>query len=505
VKNARARSADVKSAGAAHVKTGLQVRAGAGKVLLLASARTATAGLVEKTGRPQASAGQTADRVGKNRVALRMHAAAADVTSAVADRRAAGVVGKAADNLPAADKLPAADNLPVDRALVDRAPVDLVQNQVHHAMPRSQRVVKAASASAGRAITGRHPVRKLGAAVSARMDRGAGRRVENRAAARTEVHLPLEVVRRRARTSRQATGTRVDKASGARTAVTGSKAPRVGATTNNAKDRHMTATEPTPQTPQVETTSSETTGSETIIAKSEPEGWEAPQKILVILAHPDDPDFFCGATLARWASQGHEITYCLLTRGDKGAREATTDPMELGRRREVEQQDAADRIGVKRVFFLEFLDGTLIPDMPSREAVTRVIRQERPDVLVTCDPTQLFGDNSINHPDHRYVGQIVIDAVFPAAGNPLYFPHLLKEEHLEPHSVREVWMTVTGTPNTTIDVTATWDKKIDALRSHVSQIGDVEGLEKRMRSRHTPDSSLENPRYEERFRRLKFR
>lgn len=239
--------------------------------------------------------------------------------------------------------------------------------------------------------------------------------------------------------------------------------------------------------------------------KTEPEGWETPQKILAILAHPDDPEFFCGATLARWASQGHEITYCLLTRGDKGAREADTDPLELGRRREIEQQGAANCLGVKRVFYLDFLDGTLIPDMASREAVTRVIRQEKPDILITCDPTQLFGDNSINHPDHRYVGQIVIDAVFPAAGNPLFFPHLLKEEHLEPHSVNEVWMTVTGTPNTVVEVSETWEKKIEALRCHVSQIGDMDGLVTRMRGRHTSDSTLEAPRYEEKFRRLKFR
>lgn len=239
--------------------------------------------------------------------------------------------------------------------------------------------------------------------------------------------------------------------------------------------------------------------------KTEPEGWDRPQKILVILAHPDDPEFFCGATLARWANQGHEIVYCLLTRGDKGAREADTDPVELGRRREVEQQGAAKCIGAKRVMFLDYLDGTLFPDMASREAVTRVIRQEKPDILVTCDPTQLFGENSINHPDHRYVGQIVIDAVFPAAGNPLFFQNLLRDEHLEPHSVNEVWLTVTSAPNTIIDVTSTWDQKIEALRCHVSQIGDPDALEKRMRSRRTPDSSDESPRYEERFRRLKFR
>ena len=244
---------------------------------------------------------------------------------------------------------------------------------------------------------------------------------------------------------------------------------------------------------------------ETPNPKTEPEGWEGSLKILAVLAHPDDPEFFCGASLARWASLGHEITYCLLTRGDKGARDASTDPVELGRQREEEQKGAAQRLGVKCVFFLDFGDGTLIPDMASREAVTRVIRQEKPDILITCDPTQIFGENNINHPDHRYVGQIVVDAVFPAAGNPLYFPHLLKEEGLEPHSIKELWMTVTGQPNTIIDVTPFWETKIQALHCHASQIGDLEAFDKRMRSRRTPDSTDEAPRYEERFRRLKFR
>lgn len=241
------------------------------------------------------------------------------------------------------------------------------------------------------------------------------------------------------------------------------------------------------------------------ITKIEPEGWEKPLKILAILAHPDDPEFFCGATIARWAAAGHSVNYCLLTRGDKGAQDPNTDPTALGKLREVEQRNAADRLGVNRVFFLDYQDGYLVPSLETRLAVTRVIRQERPDILVSSDPTQLFGDNSINHPDHRAAGQIVVDAVFPASGNPLYFPELLHQEGLQPHSVKEVWLAVTGQPNTVIDVTEYWEQKIHALHCHVSQIGDMEALTERMRGRHTPDSTREAPRYEERFRRLKFR
>jgi LmbE family N-acetylglucosaminyl deacetylase len=235
------------------------------------------------------------------------------------------------------------------------------------------------------------------------------------------------------------------------------------------------------------------------------DGWEEPQTILVVLAHPDDPEFFCGATIARWVQEGHTVHYCLLTHGDKGVKDRSVDPGELSRMREIEQRGAADVLGVKEVIFLDFEDGYLVPDLAARKAVTRAIRRFRPDVVMSCDPTYIFGENSINHPDHRAAGQIVVDAFFPAAGNPMYFSDLLLDEGLEPVSVKELWLSVTGTPNTTVDVTRFWEKKIQALHCHNSQISDMNQLDERMRGRHTSDSSLENPRFEEKFRRLKFR
>lgn len=241
------------------------------------------------------------------------------------------------------------------------------------------------------------------------------------------------------------------------------------------------------------------------MVKTEPEGWETPQTILVVLAHPDDPEFFCGATLARWAAQGHTIHYCLLTRGDKGVRDIATDPHVLASTREVEQRGAADVIGVKDLVFLDFEDGYLVPDLSARRKVTRAIRAFKPDIVMSCDPTYIFGEANINHPDHRAAGQIVVDAVFPAAGNPMYFPDLITEDGFEPHAIRELWLSVTGSPNVTIDVTTTWEQKIRALHCHVTQIADMNALDERMRGRHTPDSTLEAPRYEEKFRRFKFR
>ncbi len=233
--------------------------------------------------------------------------------------------------------------------------------------------------------------------------------------------------------------------------------------------------------------------------------WTAKQTILVILAHPDDPEFFCGATLARWAQAGHEIHYHLLTCGDKGRNDHNKDipGAELCAVRHVEQRAAADQIGVKTVEFGDQEDGYLVPSLELRRKVVRVIRRFKPTVLVTCDPQFLFSPFGINHPDHRAAGQVVLDAVFPAAGNELFFPELSGEGFL-PHLPKEVWVSLTGQPTVTLDVTDQWETKIRALKEHKSQIGDPAKLEERLRSRHTEDSNLENPRYEEKFRVIKY-
>ena len=233
------------------------------------------------------------------------------------------------------------------------------------------------------------------------------------------------------------------------------------------------------------------------------EDWEEPQRILVVLAHPDDPEFFCGATIVRWTLAGHQVVYWLLTCGDKGASDPMIDTGELCVDRHVEQHAAAAILGVNEVHFLDYPDGYLVPDLELRREITRIIRLERPDILVTCDPKTLYvGDNRLNHPDHRAAGQATIDAVFPAAGNPLYFPELLHEENLQPHTPREIWICGTQEPNVRMDGTLLWERKIQALYQHKSQISDPRALEERMRSRRTSDSTTENPRYEESFRRI---
>lgn len=234
------------------------------------------------------------------------------------------------------------------------------------------------------------------------------------------------------------------------------------------------------------------------------EGWETPQKILVILAHPDDPEFFLGGSIARWTEQGHQVEYCLFTRGDKGVNGRIIDPKELAKLRVVEQNEAAAVLGVKKVQFLDFEDGYLTPNLGTRCEVVRLIRTVKPDIIVSCDPTNYFHRaNKVNHPDHRAAGQIVVDAVFPAAGNPLFFPEL-RAEGLEAHNVKELWLSLPIAADISLDVTAQWQKKFEALQHHRSQIADVEGLRKNLWSRRTPDSSDENPRFLEHFRRIIF-
>ncbi len=187
-------------------------------------------------------------------------------------------------------------------------------------------------------------------------------------------------------------------------------------------------------------------------------------RVLVVLAHPDDPEFFCGGTLALWAEQGSWISYCLLTRGDKGD-EHGSDPSGLAATRELEQRAAAQVLGVAEVTFLNYPDGYLVPDLELRREVVRAIRKVKPTVVVTCDPTNFFpNDRYINHPDHRAAGQVTLDAVFPAAGSRMFFPELLVEG-LEPHKVSQVYVAMPQTPNTVIDVTAMFERKVEALAS----------------------------------------
>ncbi|MBI4787389.1 MAG: PIG-L family deacetylase [Chloroflexi bacterium] len=227
------------------------------------------------------------------------------------------------------------------------------------------------------------------------------------------------------------------------------------------------------------------------------------QRVLVVLAHPDDPEFFCGATLAKWARQGREIRYLLLTCGDKGSDNPTVTPEMLCADRQGEQRAAADVIGVKEIKFLSYADGELFNTLEVRREIVREIRRFQPQIVVTCDPqTHIRANIAINHPDHRMAGAATLDAIFPAAGNRMYFPELLAEG-LEPYAPKEVWLSVTLEPNMWVVVNDTLETKLAALREHKSQIKDMATLEKRIRERlRRPD--MDEDFYAEGFRVVRF-
>src|ERR671916_2643626 len=147
-----------------------------------------------------------------------------------------------------------------------------------------------------------------------------------------------------------------------------------------------------------------------------------PERVLVVAAHPDDIEFGAAGTVARWVTEGADIRCLLVTRGDKGSDDPATDIDALIVQREREQRAAAAEIGVAGVDFLDEPDGQVEPSLRLRERITRAIRRFRPEVVMTHDPTVLFVNNEwVNHPDHRAVGQVVVDAVFPTARDPLNF------------------------------------------------------------------------------------
>lgn len=216
------------------------------------------------------------------------------------------------------------------------------------------------------------------------------------------------------------------------------------------------------------------------LVETAPHDWR-PGRFMVIAAHPDDADFGPAATAARWIDAGSTGWLVCCTSGDAGAEDPDTDPLELAAVREREQRAAAEVVGYEGVSFLHMPDGALVNDLVLREHLVREIRTFRPDAVLATDPETLFyRDRGVNHTDHRAAGFAAVDAVYPAARNPMAFPWLAKGG-LAAHRVRRLYLFWSNTPTVFVDVSATVDRKIDALRAHASQLNDFEGLEKRVR------------------------
>jgi LmbE family N-acetylglucosaminyl deacetylase len=200
---------------------------------------------------------------------------------------------------------------------------------------------------------------------------------------------------------------------------------------------------------------------------------------LVVVAHPDDIDFGTSGTISWLTSKGVDVHYCLVTSGDAGGDDSTHTKEERGAIREAEQTAAAHEVGVTDLTFLRYSDGTVEPTLQLRKDISRVIRRVRPDLVITQNPDRNWDRVAASHPDHRAVGEATLNAVYPDARNPHAFPELL-EEGCAPHKVPTVWISVAPF-SMVIDITKHFDRKMAALRCHVSQVGHIEDLEKRIR------------------------
>jgi LmbE family N-acetylglucosaminyl deacetylase len=201
----------------------------------------------------------------------------------------------------------------------------------------------------------------------------------------------------------------------------------------------------------------------------------------VVTAHPDDVDFGAAGTVATLTGGGVQVAYCIVTDGDAGGSDRTISRTDMATLRRQEQRAAAAEVGVADVTFLGYSDGRLTPSLELRRDISRVIRQFRPQRVITQSPERSWNRLGASHPDHLAAGEATTCAVYPDARNPFAHPELL-EEGLEPHTVPQLWLMATDRADRAVDATDVFAAKLAALRSHRSQVGDGEHLEELLRS-----------------------
>jgi LmbE family N-acetylglucosaminyl deacetylase len=207
--------------------------------------------------------------------------------------------------------------------------------------------------------------------------------------------------------------------------------------------------------------------------------WSEVKRALVIVAHPDDADFICGGTCIQMARQGIEVTYMVLTNGDKGNHNPEITRNQLIAMRQIEQRQAAALAGVAEVLFMGEEDGFLRARRAIRKRVTREIRRLRPELIICTHPDRYFvGEGYINHPDHRNAGLIAIEAIFPAADNPMFYPDMADEGY-HPHKIKYLYVHGHDAPSLKLDITAEMPTKVEAILCHKSQFVDPEGAKHR--------------------------
>jgi|TARA_B110000263_G_scaffold242662_1_gene248419 LmbE family N-acetylglucosaminyl deacetylase len=226
---------------------------------------------------------------------------------------------------------------------------------------------------------------------------------------------------------------------------------------------------------------------------------EENNRLLIVSAHPDDMEFGCGGTVAKWISEGWEGSLLICTDGRAGTSDPEMKQEDLADIRKKEAIAAANVLGIKDINFLDYPDGQLEDTPDLRENIIRAIRRVKPKIVFTFDPYR----RTHNHRDHRNVGQATFDALYPYARDYHHFSHLI-DEGLMPHIVEEAY-SWTDDPDVWIDITGSIEKKFEALREHVSQIKSPDELFARIKERHAEQGENAGFKYAEGFRVHKFR
>jgi LmbE family N-acetylglucosaminyl deacetylase len=210
------------------------------------------------------------------------------------------------------------------------------------------------------------------------------------------------------------------------------------------------------------------------------------ERVLVVTAHPDDVDFGSAGTVAVFTDAGLEVTYCIVTSGEAGGSDRAMSRSEMAALRQDEQRAAAAMVGVSDVRFLGHPDGRVQASLGLRRDISRVIRQVRPQRVLTQSPQRNLASMYASHPDHLAAGEAALDAVYPDARNPFAHPELLESEGLEPWAVNELWIMGPGTPDAdavAVETTNTVERKVSALMCHKSQMPDPpDAIGERIRS-----------------------
>jgi len=216
------------------------------------------------------------------------------------------------------------------------------------------------------------------------------------------------------------------------------------------------------------------------------------ERALVIIAHPDDAEFWAGGTIAQWAAAGVAVTYCVLTDGDAGGFDPSVPRSAIPGIRRAEQQAAAAVLGVKDVRFLGLAEDEVRPVPSLRRELVRVIRQVRPHRVITWSPEWNWQRFRSSHPNHRATGEVALHAIYPDAGNPFAHLSLKDDEGLDAWTVAEIWLLHSPHVNHYVDITDTFDQKVAAVRAHTSQVGHRERLAEELRARIEPNRAAAN-------------